>query len=315
MTISQPMPSSPGILEASEHLKALSSRDRILAACEEALRLEGMKYYYSWGAPEEEEWIHGHHRLLILLEGQCLIQYYQGGKIQDVAIKAPVMLFCPTYSYLRLNNDKLVSRIVSLGFMHNYIRTMHVDTDGIHPSPTDRDTFYHTDQPLCKGGMRLLETIDTLIQENSLEDVIKTLLWQLLRLAIGTIRQSGQGNPVKSPHHLWSNIMQYLRTHREEQLSREYVARVFNISPGYISKLMKQFSASTFSEMQLECRLEHAAMLLRKTTMNVSEIAFNCGFNYANYFIRRFRTKYGMTPFAYRNIPEEQLAANPLPPK
>lgn len=296
------------------NLKPLSSRDRILAYCEEALRLKDVRYYYSWGAPEEE-WIHAHHRLLILLAGQCLMQYYQNGKIQDVTIAAPVILFCPTYSYLRLNNERHYSRIISLGFMHNYIRTMHIEADGIHAAPTDRDTFYHTDRPLGKGGVKLLEAIDTLIQEGSKGEVVEVLLWQLLKLAIESIRQSGQETPVKNPLHLWTSIMQYLRTHREEQLSREYVARVFGISPGYISKLMKQYSDSTFSEMQLTARLEHAAMLLRKTTMNVSEIAFNCGFNYANYFIRRFRTKYGMTPFAYRNIPEEQLAANPLPPK
>ena len=289
---------------------SLSNRDRILAYCEEALHLKGVQYFYSWGAPEEE-WIHGHHRLLILLAGNCILQYYQGGRIQEVSIAAPVMLFCPTYSYLRLNNDKLVSRIISLGFMHNYIRAMHVETDGIHPSPTDHDTFYHTDRPLGKGGVKLLEVIDILIQEGRQDEVVEALLWQLLRLAMEDIRQSGQENPVKNPVHLWSSIMQYLRSHREEQLSREYVAHVFGISPGYISKLMKQYSDSTFSEMQLTCRLEHAAMLLRKTTMNISEIAFNCGFNYANYFIRRFRAKYGMTPFAYRNIPEEQLPANP----
>ena len=308
----QNAPSSTGGSEAISTLGTLSSRDRILECCEEALRLKDVQCFYSWGAPEEE-WIHGHHRLLVLLEGNCIVQYYQNGRIQEVPIAAPVMLFCPTYSYLRLNNDKLVSRILSLGFMHNYIRTMHVETDGIHPSPTARDTFYHTDRPLGKGGVKLLEAIDTLIQEGGQDAVVEALLWQLLRLAMEDIRQSGQENPVKTPARLWSSIMQYLRSHREEQLSREYVARVFGISPGYISKLMKQYSNSTFSEMQLTSRLEHAATLLRKTTMNVSEIAFNCGFNYANYFIRRFRAQYGMTPFAYRNLPAEQLSSDSPP--
>lgn len=294
-------------------LTLLSSRDRMLAYCQEALRLKDVQYYYSWGAPEEE-WIHGHHRLLILLEGECFIQYYRGGMVQKMAVKAPVMLFCPTNSYLRETYETLPARTISLGYMHDYIRTMHINTDGINEPPTDRDTFYHTDRPLGKGGEKLLDTIDTLIQEGATDEIISGLLWQLLKLTIGVIRQSDAKTPVKSPHRLWSIIMQHLRNHCGEQISRENVAHLVGCSPGYISKLMKQYSDSTFSKMQLTCRLEHAAMLLRKTTMNVSEVAFNCGFNYVNYFIRRFRAQYGMTPFAYRNLPEEHQPSKPQSP-
>ncbi len=303
----------PDSFKTIDGLRTLSIRDRILAYCAEALQLKDIRCYYSWGAPEDE-WIHGHHRLLILLEGKTILQHYRDGKIQEVALEAPVMLFCPTYSYLRINTDKLFSRTLSIGFMHNYLRTLHNIADGVHDAPSPNDTFYHTDRPLGKGGVKLLETIDTLIQEGGQDDVIEALLWQLLKLATKVIQQSGQENPVKSPHHTWGSIMHYLRTHREEQLSREYVARVLGISPGYVSKLMRQFGDSTFSEMQLTCRLEHAAMLLCKTTMNVSEIAFRCGFNYVNYFIRCFRAKYGMTPFAYRNAAREQPLSD-LPPQ
>ncbi len=48
-------------------------------------------------------------------------------------------------------------------------------------------------------------------------------------------------------------------------------------------------------------RLEKAKELLMTSTMNISEIAYSCGFASPNYFSTAFKTKYEMTPKDFRN--------------
>ena len=50
-------------------------------------------------------------------------------------------------------------------------------------------------------------------------------------------------------------------------------------------------------------RLEKAIRLLKDTNMSIKEIAYDCGFDESNYFIRVFRQMYDMTPQQYRNAP------------
>jgi len=47
-------------------------------------------------------------------------------------------------------------------------------------------------------------------------------------------------------------------------------------------------------------RLDRAARLLAGTGRSVTDIAFDCGFNDANYFSRAFRARFGKSPRAYR---------------
>jgi AraC-like DNA-binding protein len=48
-------------------------------------------------------------------------------------------------------------------------------------------------------------------------------------------------------------------------------------------------------------RLEKAKELLMTTTMNISEIAYSCGFASPNYFSTIFKTKFGIPPKDFRN--------------
>lgn len=50
----------------------------------------------------------------------------------------------------------------------------------------------------------------------------------------------------------------------------------------------------------LERRLEQAAHLLSTTSMSVTEIVFECGFEQAAHFSRSFKSRFGQTPSEYR---------------
>ncbi|MFZ0592147.1 MAG: helix-turn-helix transcriptional regulator [Bryobacteraceae bacterium] len=55
-------------------------------------------------------------------------------------------------------------------------------------------------------------------------------------------------------------------------------------------------------------RLEHALRLLKsKTSMSITEIAFECGFSSSQYFATLFRQRFGMAPKEFRNCATGQF--------
>ena len=54
------------------------------------------------------------------------------------------------------------------------------------------------------------------------------------------------------------------------------------------------------SREQQRAFLRHAARLLRETDLPVMEVGFSVGFDNFSYFIKRFRSVYGVSPSHYR---------------
>ena len=50
-----------------------------------------------------------------------------------------------------------------------------------------------------------------------------------------------------------------------------------------------------------EYRIKKAAILLDDSSLSVSDIAINCGFDNISYFIRKFKEYQGITPKKYRS--------------
>ena len=94
--------------------------------------------------------------------------------------------------------------------------------------------------------------------------------------------------PVLKVRRLRDEIDTFLREHRNEKLSREAVAELCRISPGYVSQLCRKYADDSFSHLKLRYQLEHAVNLLLHPRLSVDEIAEQSGFSCANYFIRRF---------------------------
>ncbi|NRB65295.1 MAG: helix-turn-helix transcriptional regulator, partial [Saprospiraceae bacterium] len=61
-------------------------------------------------------------------------------------------------------------------------------------------------------------------------------------------------------------------------------------------KALTNFSSSEFIR---DIRLQRAADLLADNNLNVSEVAYSCGFNSVSYFTQCFTQKFGVNPSKY----------------
>ena len=84
--------------------------------------------------------------------------------------------------------------------------------------------------------------------------------------------------------------------------SVKYFAEQLHLSPNYLSDLLKKETGKNGTEhIQLHV-IELAKDRLLSSTVSVSEIAYDLGFEYPQYFSKMFKKNTGMTPAEFRNL-------------
>ena len=84
--------------------------------------------------------------------------------------------------------------------------------------------------------------------------------------------------------------------------SIKYIADQVNLSPNYLSDLLKKETGRSAKDHINDFIINKAKNILLSTNNSVSEIAYTLGFNYPHYFSRLFKTKTGLTPHEYREL-------------
>ena len=100
---------------------------------------------------------------------------------------------------------------------------------------------------------------------------------------------------------LMKNIEQYVMQNMSRgQISLEEMATAMGMGRVPFFHRVRSLTGKTPAELIRDMRLKHACILLKRTNINMSELATNVGFMTAENFITIFREKFGMTPLEYR---------------
>lgn len=99
---------------------------------------------------------------------------------------------------------------------------------------------------------------------------------------------------------LLRQVKQYVCDHLAEDLSLESVAEALHFNPKYFSRKFRNTTNMTLTNYITMLRLEKASILLRRSTDSVEQIASSVGYNSSQYFIRKFKECYGVTPSEFR---------------
>ena len=100
---------------------------------------------------------------------------------------------------------------------------------------------------------------------------------------------------------LLKNIEQYvLQNMSRGQISLEEMASVMGMGRVPFFHKVRDLTNKTPAELVRDLRLKHACILLKRTNINMSELATNVGFMTAENFIKVFKEKFGLSPLEYR---------------
>ena len=95
-------------------------------------------------------------------------------------------------------------------------------------------------------------------------------------------------------------MLQFVQTHYAEDLTVEQIAASASISPSECLRCFHDMIGTTPNQYLRGQRLQRAAELLCGTTLQVTAIAAQCGFEDSSYFARSFRQLYGCGPTEFR---------------
>lgn len=109
--------------------------------------------------------------------------------------------------------------------------------------------------------------------------------------------------------HTVSHFENLLTDYFEDDLQKEfgiptvqYFASKLNLSSNYFSDLIRKGTEKSVQEHIHYHVIELAKNQLLNSNRSISEIAFELGFEYSQYFSRLFKKKVGKTPLDYRNL-------------
>ena len=97
-----------------------------------------------------------------------------------------------------------------------------------------------------------------------------------------------------------SAALRHIEARLDEQLSIAELAKVAAMSPYHFLRTFRALVGVTPHQFILHARMKRAAVFLRRTSDNVSAIAFAAGFGDLSTFNRRFQRIFGLSPSAYR---------------
>ncbi len=97
-----------------------------------------------------------------------------------------------------------------------------------------------------------------------------------------------------------TTVKNYIRSHLDENLTRESLAAMVYLTPDYLSHLFKRETGFSLTNYIIYERIEEAKRLLAGTSQNISDIATRCGFQNISYFSKQFRRFTGVTPREFR---------------
>jgi AraC-like DNA-binding protein len=100
-------------------------------------------------------------------------------------------------------------------------------------------------------------------------------------------------------------VADYIVLHPEEKYTPQKMAEMAELSKQRFSSLFKINIGKTPMEYVREIRLTAAARALLVSNDNINDIAYQSGYEDANYFIREFKSAFGFTPNQYRKEARE----------
>ncbi|MCI2103231.1 MAG: AraC family transcriptional regulator [Prevotella sp.] len=95
-------------------------------------------------------------------------------------------------------------------------------------------------------------------------------------------------------------VKQFINDNYMDEIRLAQLADIAGMSPSAFSRFFKMHTGRNLSDYIIDIRLGFAARMLVDTSMSISEISFDCGFNNLSNFNRIFKRKKGCSPSEFR---------------
>ncbi len=254
------------------------------------------------------EHFHTYFEAFYVLEGTC--EHEIGGSAKTLKM-GDFCIIPPGVSHKIAVNDQSVIAVMILSsqVIDNTFRnpTFYKDNllsefflKNLHYSSDNDYLMFHTgnDQELKNIIMQMmLESINKYQEYDAILSAYFSLFFgKLLRFYERTIDRDVDQSKNNAAAF---EISAFIQEHHPD-VTLQKVADRYHYTPEYTSRFIKELTGKTFTDILIDAKMKHAISLLKSTSLPISEVAFQVGYENTENFIRTFKRRYDMTPTAYR---------------
>lgn len=161
------------------------------------------------------------------------------------------------------------------------------------------------EDPACVEGL-MMKIIDRAESPDPVDALLnKAYLLELLAYLFGGIvkkrdREALDADDLAEIEQNLERARQYILDHVNRSITTEEVAREAGFSKGYFAKVFKERYNQSPITMHARLRMERAKQMLIYSSMSVTAVAQELGFDNIHAFSRSFKEMYQLSPKAYR---------------
>lgn len=146
--------------------------------------------------------------------------------------------------------------------------------------------------------------VEKLMNDKPLEQFIRTL--QILKdLAFSEeykVLNTGdfKVDIIPQDYERLQGIFNFVRENFKRQISLDEAADIASMTSPSFARYFKKVTGKTFTHFVNEYRLVHASKLLAETSLSITDVCFESGFNNFSHFNKQFKEYTGKSPSDYR---------------
>ncbi len=251
---------------------------------------------------------HGFFEAIYILSGTCT-QHFQEKKL--ILQKGDLCLMAPDVLHgIEVMDDSIILNILVRysTFMDIFMHTVRDKTqisefflNNIYSKKRRDYLLFHTEGDQIIRNYVLDMYLEQIHLDTFSDQIICSILTifftQLIRRYKGSMEISGVHQKKQAYE---SAIIPYIIDHYND-ISIEQVADHFHFSRQYCSRLIKDISGYTFSELLTNIRMQQGENLLSFTPLSIENISEIVGYKNPETFIRAFKKSAGCTPTDFRS--------------
>ncbi len=179
---------------------------------------------------------------------------------------------------------------------------------GSYPDQLMNKGFFSSDFPVVSPGindalLNLIRKILDNVRSGAIgyHQIIPGIMLQILGLvhALSTNKELNHDEDEQAIE----KAKFFLRENLESTPDMAKLLKELPMSYSKFRKLFKELTGESPNQYHLNLRLDKAKELLNTTNLNVTEVAYNLGFESVFYFSKLFKKKNGVSPKSYRSHP------------
>ncbi|MDI1304434.1 MAG: AraC family transcriptional regulator [bacterium] len=138
---------------------------------------------------------------------------------------------------------------------------------------------------------------ETKVDDNATQLSIQTLLLETLAKMLRYNQTKFNKKPT------WvSEVNMILNDQFLDHLTLEYLSKTLNIHPVHLSRDFSKYFNSSLGEYIRKLKVQKSLQLISEKKLDLTSIAFECGFSDQSHFTRCFKQINGINPSEYRKI-------------